>query len=149
MTISPGSPITAADLASIWFGPELIYNTKDQAYETHVVELDWTGFSQLDPIRVWVPPADAQILGMIATSLSSGIDGAIEIELTGNVTITGTKYLIPVSSTPTRVDLLGNQPRVKVGAGDALFFTDTASQDATNPAQFRIHILYQTRWTSL
>lgn len=149
MTAIPGDPITPATLAETWYGVELIYNTKDSMYETHVVELDWTGQSQVDAIRVWVPPADAQVLGMTATSVSSGIAGAVEIQITGNLAIDGKKWLIPVAATPTRVDLLAGLPRLKVGAGDQIVFADTASQDATNPAQFRIHILYQIRWSAL
>ena len=151
MTILPGNIITATDLAAIWSGVELIYNTREEAFETHVVELDWTGATySVDTRRIWVPPADAQVLAIVATTLGNGsIVGNVAIEITGNVTITGAKYLIPVASTPRRINLLANQPRVKVGAGDALFFRDLVTEDATSAAQFRIHILYQTRWGAL
>lgn len=149
MTAIPGTLITPATLAETWFGPELVYNLRAEGYETHVHEIDWTGSTSADTVRTWVPPADAQILGITATTVESEGTGSIEIRINGNLTIDGKKVIISVGSTPTRVNLLTDVPRVKVGAGDQIIFTNTQAFDSLFTAQFRIHILYQIRWSAL
>jgi hypothetical protein len=149
MTAVPGTIITPATLAETWFGPELVYNLRAESYETHVQEIDWSGNTTTDTVHVWVPPADAQILGVTATTVSSENTGSIEIRINGNVTIDGKKLTILVNATPTRANLLTDVPRVKVGAGDQIVFTNTQAYDDPVPEQFRIHIVYQIRWGAL
>lgn len=143
-----GQPITPAVLAENWDGVLSAYGRKDEMYETHVHEIDWSD-STTNPIVVWVPPVDAQILGITVTT-RGGTTGSIEVQITGNLTISGNKYTITVTNGAiVRNNLLATQARVKVGGGDAIVFQDTQAYDPTAPEQFRIHILYQVRWSTL